>query len=54
MRPPTEAKPARNAAPEVAVTLTDALWSRLRREAARLHVPLEWLVAGLVCDTIGD
>jgi hypothetical protein len=37
---------------EVVVTLTDELWSRLRQEAARLDVPLEWLIAGLVCDTI--
>jgi hypothetical protein len=37
---------------EVVVTLTAELWSRLRREAARLDVPLEWLIAGLVCDTL--
>jgi hypothetical protein len=40
------------ATPEVVVTLSDELWSRLRREAARLDVPVEWLIAGLVCDTI--
>lgn len=38
--------------PEIAVTLPAELWDRLRREAARLDVPLEWLVAGLVCDTL--
>ena len=41
-----------NATPEVVVTLTAALWSRLRQEAVRLDVPVEWLIAGLVCDTI--
>ena len=44
--------PATDPTPEIAVTLTDALWRRLCREAARLAVPLEWLVAGLVCDTL--
>jgi hypothetical protein len=41
-----------NTTPEVVVTLSDALWRRLCREAARLDVPVEWLIAGLVCDTI--
>jgi hypothetical protein len=41
-----------DATQEVVVTLTDALWARLRREAARLEVPVEWLIAGLVCDTL--
>lgn len=40
------------ATPEVLVTLTDPLWDRLRREAARLELPIEWLIAGLVCDTL--
>ena len=43
-----------NADTKLVVTLTDALWRRLRREAARLDVPVEWLVAGLICDTIDD
>ncbi len=37
---------------EVSVTLSDALWRHLRRQAARLSVSIELLVAGLVCDTI--
>ncbi len=44
--------PATDPTSEIAVTLTDALRRRLRREADRLGVPLEWLVAGLVCDTL--
>ena len=38
--------------PEIRVTLSDELMKRLRLEAQRLHVPLRWLVAGLVCDTL--
>jgi hypothetical protein len=41
-----------NPTPEVVVTLSDALWDWLCREAARLDVPIEWLIAGLVCDTL--
>ena len=41
--------PTKKDAAEVAVTLTEELWSRLRREAARLGVAVEWLVAGLIC-----
>jgi len=37
---------------EVSVTLSDALWDRLRRQAAGMGVPIELLVAGLVCDTM--
>lgn len=36
---------------EVAVTLTQELFDRLRDEAAQLDVALEWLVASLVVDT---
>jgi hypothetical protein len=39
---------------EVAVTLSAELWRELRRQAAALEVPIEWLVAGLVCDTVED
>ena len=39
-------------ASEVVVTLTPSLWSELRRQAAALDVPIEWLIAGLVCDTV--
>jgi hypothetical protein len=38
--------------PEIAVTLSEELLERLRAQARQLHVPLRWLVAGLVCDTI--
>ena len=38
--------------PDVAVTLSDELLDHLRRLVADLGVPLEWLVAGLVCDTL--
>jgi len=37
---------------EVSVTLSPALFERLRLEASELDVPLEWLVAALVADTI--
>ena len=37
---------------EVVVTLTAELWEEFRRRAAALGVPVEWLVAGLVCDTV--
>ena len=38
--------------PEILVTLSDELLDRIRRQARELHVPMNWLVAGLVCDTI--
>lgn len=37
---------------EVSVTLTPELFARLKAEARALEVPLEWLVASLVVDTI--
>ena len=37
---------------EVAVTLSGALLARLRAEAEALGLPLEYLVAGLVADTL--
>jgi hypothetical protein len=37
---------------EVAVTLSDDLLDRLERVAFEADVPLRWLVAGLVCDTM--
>jgi hypothetical protein len=36
----------------VRVTLSDDLLSHLRQTAQQKHVPLRWLVAGLVCDTM--
>jgi hypothetical protein len=40
-----------DATPEVFVTLSDELLSHLKKLAHETHVPLRWLVAGLVCDT---
>jgi hypothetical protein len=37
---------------EIAVTLSDELLESLRAQAEELKVSLNWLVAGLVCDTI--
>ena len=36
---------------EVVITLTAELWSELRRRAAAMEVAVEWLIAGLVCDS---
>jgi hypothetical protein len=41
-----------NSMTEVAVTLAPELLERLKAEARRLEVSLEWLVASLVVDTI--
>ncbi len=38
--------------PQVRVTLSDDLLNHLRQTAQQKHVPLRWLVAGLVCDTM--
>jgi hypothetical protein len=43
---------AMNRSPQVQVTLSDDLLSHLRKTAQEQHVPLRWLVAGLVCDTL--
>ncbi len=40
------------ATPEIPVTLSRELFHHLRGLAAALDVPLRWLVAGLVCDTV--
>ena len=37
---------------DILVTLSDPLFDRLRAQAQELHIPLKWLVAGLVCDTV--
>jgi hypothetical protein len=34
------------------VTLTDELLESLRAQSQELKIPLKWLVAGLVCNTI--
>jgi hypothetical protein len=41
-----------NATPEVRVTLSDDLLRHLSRRASELEIPVEWLVAGLVYDTL--
>jgi hypothetical protein len=38
--------------PELAVTLSPKLYDRLRSEAEMLGLPLPWLVASLVIDTV--
>jgi hypothetical protein len=38
--------------PEVAVTLSRALFAQLKAEADRIGIPLAWLVASLVVDTM--
>ena len=40
-----------DANPKITVVLSDDLLCHLRRVAQEKHVPLRWLVAGLVCDT---
>jgi hypothetical protein len=37
---------------QIQVTLSDELFEALRAQARELNVPMKWLVAGLVCDTI--
>lgn len=37
---------------QIQVTLSDELFESLRAQARELNIPLKWLVAGLVCDTI--
>ena len=39
--------------PQILVTLSGALFKRLRKQAREKHVPLRYLVAGLVCDLAG-
>jgi hypothetical protein len=46
--------PDMNVNAEIAVTLSPELWQHLAREARRLRIPFEWLVAGIVADTMGD
>jgi hypothetical protein len=35
----------------IQVVLSDDLLGHLRRVAQEKHIPLPWLVAGLICDT---
>ena len=41
-----------DASPSIRVVLSDDLLSHLRKVAQEKHVPLRWLVAGLICDTL--
>ena len=41
-----------DANPKIIVVLSDDLLRHLRKLAQQKHVPLRWLVAGLICDTI--
>jgi len=41
-----------DAAPQVQVTLSVDLLNHLRTESQSRRIPLRWLVAGLVCDTM--
>src|SRR5262249_45972584 len=50
--PSTPRRSAMRALSEVVVTFSAELWAELRRQAAALDIPVEWLTAGLVCDTI--
>jgi hypothetical protein len=40
-----------DANPNILVVLSDDRLCHLRRVAQEQHIPLRWLVAGLVCDT---
>ena len=42
------------ASPEVAVTLTEEMYAHLRDEAEMLGIPMEWLVASIIADTIDE
>jgi hypothetical protein len=39
---------------EVSVTLSEELLRHLSRRARELKIPIVWLVAGLVCDTLDN
>ena len=41
-----------DASPSIQVVLSEDLLSHLRRVAQEKHIPLRWLVAGLICDTL--
>ncbi len=43
-----------NADSELTVTLSDDLFEHLSDEAARLGIPLQWLVASIVVDTMDE
>jgi hypothetical protein len=39
---------------KISVTLSGKMFDQLRARALNLEVSLEWLVAGLVCDSMED
>jgi len=41
-------------ASELAVTLSPELYTVLRREAEQLGLPMEWLIASLIVDTVDE
>jgi len=41
-----------DANPRILVVLSDDLLNHLRKLAQQTDVPLRWLVAGLICDTL--
>ncbi len=41
-------------ASELSVTLSPQLFSHFRDEADRLGLPIEWLIASLIVDTVGE
>jgi hypothetical protein len=41
-----------NSAPEISVTLDAGLFAHFCAESKRLGVPIEWILASLVVDTI--
>lgn len=43
-----------NATPTLNVTLSEKLLEHLREEAVLLDLPLEWLVASLVADSLEE
>jgi hypothetical protein len=43
-----------NTEPSLAVTLSAELFEILTAEARKLGLPLEWLIASLVVDTVDD
>jgi hypothetical protein len=43
-----------NTKTELSVTLSPELYEHLRAEAVRLDVPLQWLVASMVVDTVEE
>jgi hypothetical protein len=52
LRPHHSGGKAMKTSPEIQVTLSDELLESLRVQSQELKIPLKWLVAGLVCDTM--